>query len=78
MSSERSTILWIAVAVSAFVLVVALAGVFLFYPSHGAPSAPATVGNTAAPKPLDPQDYLNEPATAPQAAVNRHDGDIVV
>jgi len=76
MSPERSKLLWITVAVSAFVLVVAIAGVFLFYPRNQAAAAPATIGNTAAPKPPDPQDYLNAPATAPTET--KRNGDVIV
>ncbi len=76
MSPERSKFLWITIAASAFVLVVAIAGVFLFYPKNRAPAAPATVGNTAAPKPPDPQDYLNAPATAPTET--KRNGDVIV
>lgn len=77
MSTESSKVVWITVAVSAFVLVVAIAGVFLFYPRNQAPAAPATAGNTAAPKPLAPQDYLNAPATMP-AETKRNNGDVIV
>jgi DedD protein len=67
----------IAMASAAVVLVLAIAGVFLFYPKNQAPEAPASIGNTAAPKPLDPQDYLNQPATAPDSG-KRNEGDIIV
>jgi len=77
MSTEPSKVVWITVAVSAFLLVVAIFGVFVFYPRNQAPAAPATAGNTAAPKPLDPQDYLNAPATAP-AETKRNNGDVIV
>lgn len=76
MSTESSKVVWITVAVAAFVLVVAIAGVFLFYPRNQAPAAPATVGNTAAPKPLDPQDYLNAPAALPTET--KRNGDVIV
>ena len=76
MSPERSKLLWITIAVSAGLLVVAILGVFVFYPRNQAPAAPATVGNTAAPKPPDPQDYLNAPATAP--AQTKRNGDVIV
>ncbi len=76
MSPERSKLLWITVAVSAFVLVVAIVGVFFLYPKNQAPAAPATIGNTAAPKPPDPQDYRKALATAPTET--KRNGDVIV
>jgi len=85
MSAENKKLLWIGIAVSAFVLALAVAGVFLFAPHKGAAQAPATINNTAAPKVADPQDYLSVPpelgqstttpdATAPQSG----QGDVII
>jgi DedD protein len=79
MSPERSRIIWITVAVTAFILAVSIAGVFLFYPRNDAGSAPATFGNVAVPKAADPQDYLATPPAVPDQTISRQgNGDIVV
>jgi DedD protein len=79
MSAENKKLVWIAVAVCVFVLVLAVAGIFFFAPKKGAALAPATVGNTAAPKAADPQDYLSAPAQAlPTEAAPSKDGDVIV
>jgi DedD protein len=79
MSPERSRVIWITVAITAFILVVSIAGVFLFYPRNQAASAPATIGNVAVPKAADPQDYLaTPPATPDQSTSRKGNGDIVV
>ena len=68
MSAENKKLLWIGIAVSAFVLALAVAGVFLFAPHKGSAQAPATINNTAAPKVADPQDYLSVPPELGQSA----------
>jgi DedD protein len=85
MSAENKKLLWIGIAVSAFVLALAVAGVFLFAPHKGAAQAPATINNTAAPKVADPQDYLSVPpelgqsATTPDAASPQAgQGDVII
>ena len=85
MSAENKKLLWIGIAVSAFVLALAVAGVFLFAPHKGSALAPATVNNTAAPKVADPQDYLSVPpelgqsATTPDAGPSQGgQGDVII
>ena len=85
MSAENKKLLWIGIAVSAFVLALAVAGVFLFAPHKGSALAPATVNNTAAPKVADPQDYLSVPpelgqsATTPDAGPSQAgQGDVII
>ncbi len=79
MSAESKKLIWISVAVCAFVLVLALAGLFLFAPKQGGGSAPASIGNVAAPKAADPQDYLLAPPPAPSLEAPRSsEGDIIV
>jgi DedD protein len=82
MSSENKKLIWISVAVAGFVLLLAASLLFLFAPNSkkGGTAAPATIGNTAAPKSTDPQDYLSAPppspaANAPEANPN---GDVIV
>lgn len=65
MSAEQKKLLWLSVSVCAVILVLAATGFFLFAPKQGRASAPATVGNTAAPKSADPQDFLMTPPPAP-------------
>jgi DedD protein len=85
MSAENKKLLWIGIAVSAFVLALAVAGVFLFAPRKGSAQAPATINSTAAPKVADPQDYLSVPpelgqsATTPDAgATQAGQGDVII
>jgi DedD protein len=80
MSAENKKILWIAIAVVAFVLVLAGAGLFLFAPRKGGAQAPASINNTSAPKAADPQDYLSIPPTAQTAPSDTHapDGNVIV
>lgn len=79
MSAESKKLIWISVAVCAFVLVLALAGLFLFAPKQGGGAAPASIGNVAAPKAADPQDYLLAPPPAPSLEAPRSsEGDIIV
>jgi len=78
MSPASSKVMGITVAVTAFVLLVSIAGLVLFYPKNEGGTAPATIGNKAVPKVVDPQDYLNVPATTPQPSAERRSGDIVV
>lgn len=85
MSAENKKLLWIGIAVSAFVLALAVAGVFLFAPRRGAAQAPATINSTAAPKVADPQDYLSVPpelgqsATGPDAGASQAgQGDVII
>lgn len=84
MSSENKKLIWLGVAVVAFALLVAGGLLFFFAPSakKGGASAPATVGNTAAPKSADPQDYLSAPPPAPAAqapgSVAGQSGDLIV
>jgi DedD protein len=78
MSAENNKLLWISVAACVFVLGLAVAGLFLFAPRAPGGDAPATFGDTAAPKATDPQDYLNAPLPTPQASLPRTEGDIIV
>lgn len=85
MSAENKKLLWIGIAVCAFVLALAVAGIFLFAPKKGAAQAPATINNIAAPKASDPQDYLSVPpelgqaATVPDAAASQGgQGDVII
>ena len=85
MSAENKKLLWIGIAVSAFVLALAVAGVFLFAPRKGSAQAPATINSTAAPKVADPQDYLSVPpelgqsATSPDAGASQAgQGDVII
>lgn len=81
MSAENKKLLWIAVAVVVVVLVLAGTAVAFFYPRKGRATAPATIGNTAAPKAADPQDYLSapqlEPAAVPASGTGDN-GDVIV
>lgn len=70
MSAENKKLLWIGIAVSAFVLALAVAGLFLFAPHTGAAQAPAAINNTAAPKVADPQDYLSVPPELGQSTAS--------
>jgi len=65
MSEERKKLLWISVSACVFGLVLIGAGFFLFAPRAGGASAPATIGNIAAPKAQYPQDFLSAPLPAP-------------
>lgn len=75
MSAENKKLLWIAVAVVVVVIVLAGTAVAFFYPRQGRATAPATVGNTAAPKAADPQDYLSAPQLEPSAVLDTGTGD---
>jgi DedD protein len=78
MSAERKKLLWIAASACLFVLVLAATGFFLFAPAAGGATAPATLGNTAAPKAADPQDFLMTPPPAPSLEQPRGDGVVVI
>jgi DedD protein len=79
MSAENKKLLWIGIAVSAFVLALAVAGVFFFAPKKGAALAPASLNATEAPKATDPQDFLSAPPPLPEASTDRGaDGDVIV
>lgn len=82
MSSENKKLIWISVAVAGFVLLLAASLLFFFAPNSkkGGPTAPATIGNTAAPKSPDPQDYLSAPPPSPAAAAPaaNPNGDVIV
>jgi DedD protein len=81
MSAENKKLLWIAIAVVAVVLVLAGTAVAFFYPRKGGGPAPAAVGNTAAPKAADPQDYLSAPQLLPPdttAQGKAANGDVIV
>jgi len=82
MSSENKKLIWIAVAVAGFVLLLAAGLLFFFAPNSkkGGAAAPATIGNTAAPKSVDPQDYLSAPPPSPAAAAPaaNPNGDVIV
>jgi DedD protein len=79
MSGERNKLLWIAVSVCLFVLVATAAGLYLFAPEKGGAEAPASLGNAAAPKAADPQDFLMLPPPPPPEEKPRSDvGDIIV
>jgi DedD protein len=79
MSAEQKKFLWLSLAACAFVLVLAATGFFLFAPKKDGATAPATVGNVAAPKSADPQDFLLTPPPAPSFEQPRSAaGDVVV
>ncbi|HUW41866.1 MAG TPA: SPOR domain-containing protein [Rectinemataceae bacterium] len=80
MSAERKKLLWIALSVTIFVLVLAATGFFLFAPKKtgGSLSAPASVGNTAAPKAADPQDFLMTPPPPPPSDQSNPGGNVIV
>jgi DedD protein len=82
MSSENKKLIWISVAVAGFVLLLAASLLFFFAPNSkkGGAMAPATIGNTAAPKSVDPQDYLSAPPPTPSAssATANPNGDVIV
>jgi DedD protein len=79
MSAENKKFLWISLSVCAFVLALAATGLVLFAPKKGGAAAPATVGNVAAPKSADPQDFLQAPPPAPSFEQPRSAaGDVVV
>ncbi len=79
MSAEQKKLLWLSLSVCAFVLVLAATGLFLFAPRKGGAAAPATLGNVAAPKSADPQDFLMTPPPAPSFEEPRvEDGAVVV
>ncbi len=65
MSAERKKLLWISISACVFVLIVLTAGFILLTPKKNGALAPATIGNNAAPKAQDPQDFLSAPPTAP-------------
>ncbi|HOX32653.1 MAG TPA: SPOR domain-containing protein [Spirochaetales bacterium] len=79
MSAEQKKFLWISLSVCLFVLALAATGLFLFVPKKGGAAAPATIGNVAAPKAADPQDFLVSPPPAPSFEQPRSAaGDVVV
>lgn len=79
MSAEQKKLLWISLSACAFVLALAVTGFFLFAPQKGGVTAPATIGNTAAPKSADPQDFLMTPPPVPNVEQPRTAaGDVVV
>ncbi len=79
MSAENKKLLWISISACVFVLVLAGTGFFLFAPRKGGATAPATIGNTAAPKAADPQDFLQAPPPLPAADQTKGpDGGVVV
>jgi DedD protein len=79
MPAEQKKLLWLSLSVCAFVLVLAATGLFLFAPQKGGATAPATLGNVAAPKSADPQDFLMTPPPTPSFEEPRsEDGDVVV
>lgn len=79
MSAEKKKLLWISLSACAFVLALAVTGFFLFVPKKDGGAAPATIGNIAAPKSADPQDFLMAPPPAPSFEQPRDSaGDVVV
>jgi|GEM_PF-1301062 len=66
MSSENKKLVWIAVAVVGFILLIVVGLVFVFAPNSkkGGASAPAAIGNTSAPKAEQPGEYLAVPSPA--------------
>ncbi|MBL8966436.1 MAG: hypothetical protein JNG85_05450, partial [Spirochaetaceae bacterium] len=77
MSGDNKKLIWISAAVCGFILVLAVAGLFLFAPQKGGAAAPATLGNVAAPKAVDPQDFLQAPPPAPSLEAPRAEGEII-
>lgn len=79
MSAEQKKLLWLSLSACAFVLALAVTGFFLFAPRKGGAAAPATIGNSAAPKSADPQDFLMTPPPVPSLEQPRNSaGDVVV
>jgi DedD protein len=80
MTAENKKLLWLGIAGVALVLVLAVAALFLFAPLNTTTAkAPATIGNTAAPKAADPQDFLSlPPQTLPTEGTANKDGDVIV
>ena len=65
MSADRKKLRWISISACVFVLIVLAAGFVLLTPKKNGALAPATIGNSAAPKAQDPQDFLSAPPPAP-------------
>jgi len=79
MSAENKKLIWIISAIVFFLVVFAFASFVLFAPKKGGAQAPATIGNTAAPKAQDPQDFLSAPPPVPALEQPRNkDGSIVI
>lgn len=78
MSAENKKVLWIAISVCAFVLVLAGLGLILTVPQKNGARAPATVGNTAPPKASDPQDFLAVQPPPLDGQGHNKEGDIIV
>jgi DedD protein len=70
MSEERKKLLWISVSACVFGLVLIGAGFFLFSPKAGGAAAPATIGNSAAPKAQFPQEFFSAPLPVPVPSNN--------
>jgi DedD protein len=79
MSAERKKLLWISISACVFVLIVLAVGFFLFSPKAGGAAAPAAIGNSAAPKAQDPQDFLSAPPPPPALEQPRNqDGGVII
>ncbi|MDA8425143.1 MAG: hypothetical protein M0Z80_03315, partial [Treponema sp.] len=80
MSAERKKLLWIALSVTIFVLVLAATGFFLFAPKKtgGGLTAPASVGNAAVPQAPNPQDFLMTPPPTPPSDQGTSGGNVIV
>ena len=65
MSAERKKLLWISISACVFVLIILAVGFILLTPKKNGAQAPAAIGNSAAPKAQDPQDFLSAPPPAP-------------
>lgn len=79
MSEKSKKYLWIAIAVSAFALIV-IGGAYLFFPPESEKSsAPLSLGGDVEAKPDQAVDFLaNEPAVATQTTTQSSSGDIII
>ncbi len=78
MSEQSRKVLWLALGVSFFALIVVLAAFFLFSPGKGEASAPFSIGGKTEARQENPSDYL---ADAPQDSMTTQTtsaGDIII
>lgn len=68
MPVETKKVLWTVISVGLFLVVFFGTALLLFAPRKGAPQAPAAIGNEAPPRAVEPDEYLRNPAPAPDPA----------
>jgi cell division septation protein DedD len=79
MSAERKKLLWISVSAGVVVLLVLVAGFFVFAPKKGEAQAPASIANNSPPKAQDPQDFLSAPPAPPSLEQPKNqDGGVII